>query len=158
MPGYSRHFLIYDSVLSFAVGILLALTVYFTIGESTINSTLHGVRLSLYTAIVTISGSLLGFTIATVALLQTLLAVRATRYLRNNPNVFDLYSSFFQAAFCLALLTAASLMAIFLDKDSEPQVVVPMIVFILITVAVGKLSRAIWVFRLLVRITARSKG
>ncbi len=157
-PFWERHFLRIDTFGALSCGLLSIVGLHFLVGDQSVRDALQTVRGTFYGAVATTSAALLGFAIAVLPLLQTLLSLRPMRYVRANPHAHELFSSFFHAILALGLLSGVSLAAIVFDRDTASHVLFPYVVVVLGWLAIWKLTRSIWTLRLVLRIVAAAEA
>lgn len=155
MKFWRRHFLGMDALIAF--GLAVALTIWYLSFEGTdyIEELLQGNRTNIYRTLASISGTLLGFSIASASL--TLNAVSSPRLavLRNSKHYPALWKTFFQTTWLLGALTLTSIVCMIWDRDSAPitWLVVPLV--LLACLSVVRLAKMIWILQRVIGLVAK---
>lgn len=99
----------------------------------------------IYRSTATVSGTLLGFTIATASVVLGFFSSKRLRVLRESDKSKDLWRTFFQAAKFLGILTVVSLASLAVDTESSSNVwvLVPFVLFAGLSFA--RVVRVIWI-------------
>jgi hypothetical protein len=144
MRTYRRHFLGADWGISFGLGVALVLVVRWQLGDDAVRGVLDGNRGTFYSALASVGGSLLGFAMALVPLVQGLLAFEGLRVVRESRHSTALFKAQMHAVLGLALLTVVSFVALLVDRDKpgEPFVWMQYGVFVALLMGTWKLISA----------------
>lgn len=140
---YERHFLVADLLLPLFVGAGLVIVVRMSIGDDGARDVVTGNRAAAYAAVAGVSGSLLGFAITLVPLLYGLISLEGLRVIRESPTAVSMFKAMMHSVFALAALTIISLLAIIVDRDSDPHVMAQYAILIASLVAGWKLMTAL---------------
>jgi hypothetical protein len=119
---------------------------------------LDGNRQSLYATTAQIAGSLVGFAIATVAIVINLSNVPRLRLLRETEPFEQIPRVFFEAARFLSHLTVWALAALVLDRDREPRFWVAYICHWLAVICAVRVFRCIYFLEKMINIAISKKG
>ncbi len=128
-------------------------------GLQELEKLVHGNRGQIYGTLASICGSLLGFVIATLSVVLGFNTSRRLDVLRKSTYYKQLWSVFTSAIRVLAFTTCAWLLALFVDRDSSPNLFILVLCFGATFLAVLRLGRAVWVLERIVEIlTAPGAG
>ena len=154
MKFWERHFLGVDAIIAIALAVALATWMIFQ-GEYQVEKLIHGNRANIYRTLTSVSGTLLGFSLASASF--TLNAVSSPRLavLRNSRHYPALWRTFFQTTWFLGALTLTSLVCMIWDRDSAPTtwLVVPLVLFACLCVV--RLARMIWTLERVIGIVSK---
>jgi hypothetical protein len=145
------------------LGLAVALTTTFAIwlqtgsGRRAVEATLGGTRAPLYGVLATIWGSLLGFVIATVAIVLGFADSDRLTIVKGSDQYPTLWTTFLSAIRWTAFATVAALVALILDHDSPGSANRLALDFVTLTslVAAFRLARCIWILQALVELVVR---
>lgn len=152
---WRRHFLGTELGLGAAVTLVFALWVGAFHGEHAVQSVLAGQRAALYGALAAIDGALLGFVIATTAIVLGFAQDDRFEVLRASSHYPTLWLTFISTIKFLGLATLAALVALLVDHDNAP--VWPAMVACAGTSLVAglRLGRSVWILEHVIRIVTR---
>ena len=121
-------------------------------GSLWVQNLLQDNRTSIYRALATIAGSLLGFSLASTSIVIGLLSSERLALLKGSEHYPKLWKTFFQAIRCLGILTIIALICMILDKDEDPinWLVIPVTLFV--GMSTVRLIRAIWILEEVVKV------
>ncbi len=148
---YQHRFLTWELAAALILSGAAIAYVEFGWGREHLVEALQGVRQGMYVAIASISGSLLGFILATVTIVQGFLALPRLALVRGSKHYPTLYTIFFSAIRYLAVTTVWGLIAVALDRDVCPKVWVSYVMSTLVLVSIARLYRCIWALENVVR-------
>ena len=155
MKLWKRHFLSVDALI--AVGIAIALAIWYLAfeGEVQVKELLQGNRISIYRTLATISGMLLGLSIASASFTLTAVSSPRLEVLRNSLHYLTLWRTLFQATWFLGALTLTALVCMIWDRDAAPTtwLVIPLVLFVCLSVF--RLARAIWILEKVIWVVAK---
>ena len=154
MNFWERHFLGMDALIAVALAVALAIWLVFQ-GERHVEELIHGNRTNIYRTLTGISGTLLGFTLASASFALNAVSSRRLVVLRNSRHYPALWRTFFQTTWFLGALTLTALVCMIWDRDSAPTtwLVVPLVLFTCLCVV--RLARTIWVLERVIGIVAK---
>lgn len=121
-------------------------------GLQELEKLVHGNRGQIYGTLASICGSLLGFVIATLSVVLGFNTSRRLDILRKSKYYKQLWNVFTSAIRVLAVTTCAWLLALFIDRDTSPNLFVLVVCFGATFLAVLRLGRAVWVLERIVEI------
>ena len=153
---WRRHFL----GAEFAVAVAIALT--FSIwaarfdGGEMIASTLNGNRGSIYGTAASILGSLLGFTITTLALVLALSSHGRLVLLRESPHYPVIWRVFTSTIHSLGVSTIIVLGALLADRDANSIPILQYAAFGSLVLVVLRLGRSVWILEEVVKLLTQS--
>lgn len=156
--SYRRHFLKVDVVLCFLAAAALMLELEHESGPGVVHNILSMNRTALYGAFASVFGSLLGFSMAAIAIvLQSTQSprMRTIRQSRFYPQLWETYRSSIR---WLAAATAASLLALTIDRESSHSHLCTSIVAFAGMVAAERLGWSIWLLDQIVALTVSSSS
>lgn len=155
-----KDFITRHSVLSFAficglciLGLSLSLEKVFT--PNPIIGLFDGIRVGFYTLLASVSASLLGFSIATLAIVIALMPSPRLKLVRESKHYASLYGIFLTAMKFLGLTTIVSFISLFIDTDRSPQVWLTYICLWSSILAFFSVYRCIWVMGRIVDIIVK---
>ncbi len=154
MKLWERHFLGADALI--AVGIATGLAIWmFLEGECQVEELISGNRANIYRTIAGVSGTLLGFTLASASFALNAVSSPRLAVLRNSQHYPALWSTFFQTTWFLGALTVTAIVCMIWDRDSAPTtwLVVPLVLFA--SLCVVRLARTIWLLQRLISLVAK---
>lgn len=156
---WRTHFLLAELGVAVAVTALFALWGTRFGGQALIDETLKGNRAAVYGAVASICGSLLGFTIASVAIVLGYAASDRLALVRDSPHYETLWRVFIAAMRALGAGTIVALVGLVLDRDGAPS---PPILYVCAgttVLAMLRVVRCLWVFEhVIALVTAPTKA
>ena len=152
---WHRHFLSLDFVLASIPAIAIAIWVWAFGGEYCIDSVLQGARANIYRSVAAISGTLLGFSIAAVAIVINFASSERLKLLRDSGMYTEIWKAFFQATRFLGLLTVVSLVCLVWDRDDSPSTWLLIPFSLLIGLSTARIIRVIWILEQIVNILSK---
>ena len=155
---WRKHF------LGAEAGVVIALTLLFIAwflsfaGASQVDAFMQGNRANIYGATATISGSLLGFSIAVTSIVIGFSSSDRLAIVRGAAHYSTLWKTFFQTTRCLGALTVTALICLIWDKDTDPVswFVIPFLLFAGLSVV--RLARSIWILEQLIEIIIKPQA
>jgi hypothetical protein len=142
---WRRHFLAAEFGVALAVAGGLSIWMYTLNGSRDVSCFLMGNRDALYGALAGIFGALLGFVITTLSIVVALASVERLAVVRESAQYPTLWRTFRAAIRSTALATAASIVALALDRHTDSFRALFVVVVFATSLAVLRLSRAIWI-------------
>ena len=154
MKFWEKHFLGVDAVIAVAPAIALVILLVFQ-GEHQVEELLDGNRTNIYRTLTGVSGTLLGFTLASASFALNVVSSPRLAVLRNSRHYPALWRTFFQTTWLLGALTLTALVCMICDRDSASTtwLVVPLVLFGCLCVA--RLTRMIWTLERVIGILAK---
>jgi hypothetical protein len=140
-----KHFLLFEG------GVIVILTASFVIwseafhGWETLNITLHDNRSAIYGTLASIFGALLGFVIATVAIILGFSTDDRLSIVRNGAYYSMMWQVFFGAIRWLGLATISALVGLILDREADPRRLITYVTLLTALFAIFRLIRCVWV-------------
>ena len=118
---WNWHFLLLEGLAGGAVLVVFAIWARWLGGAIIILDALKGNRSAIYSALASISGSLLGFVITAASIVIMAAGSDRLNVVRNSPHYGTLWRVFLQTMWSLACATVAALIALVIDRDSSPS-------------------------------------
>ena len=149
---WRRWFLLVEPLL---VVLIVAMIVYWSEelgGWRDLDWYLHGVRETLYSTLAGLSGSLLGFVIAALAI--TVAAFRSDRLGLVRKHVQTLVATFSAATLYLGVATLVSIAALLFDRDADPIPLFFYSVVLVLALSAVALARCVWILHNVVSIVS----
>ena len=112
-------------------------------------------RGTLYGALASIFGGLLGFVITAVSILLTFAPSESFTLLRSNPHYVTLWNTYKSAIRALALATTATLAGLVLDRERVPQVIAFYAVVWSSVYASARVARCVWILEKVIDVVAQ---
>ena len=151
---WRRNFLGIESAVATTPALALVVYVGWFEGAAQLNELLQDQRGLVYRTLATISGTLLGFSLASASLVLTFVSSDRLALLRRSSHYGSLWKVFFQCIRALGLLTVMSLAAIVIDRDEAPFVWILAPMAGLATFVSLRLLRVIWILEQIVRLVS----
>lgn len=154
MKFWERHFLGVEAVIAVSPAVALAIWMGYE-GESCVEELLHGNRGNIYRTMTGVSGTLLGFTLASASFALNAASSPRLAVLRNSRHYPALWKTFFQTTWFLGALTLATLVCMIWDRDHGPTtwLVVPLVLFV--GLCIVRLARTIWILERVIGIVTK---
>lgn len=155
LPFYRRNFLSVELV--FAALVLAAFVIWAELfhGTPTLERLLHDRRDVIYGTAASIGASLLGFVLATTAIVIGYSQSERMRLVRTSPHYPTLWKIFIAAIRALSSVTVVAIAALILDRKDAPA---NLLVFLLAgtsILAALRLARCIWILEKVISVIAR---
>ena len=150
---YERHFLAMDLVGSMIIAAAVVVSFEYWFGTEMPANWLSSIRQSLYTTIITISISLVGFLIAGVSIILVFGQMPRMKLLKDSKQIHTVFSIYFKSIFWLAITALGSFVGLLVDSESAPFLPVAYVVMWLSTVSIIRVWRCIWVLKVLTRLS-----
>lgn len=142
---WASNYLICELFLSLAVTIGIAIWFERFQGLAKIDPLLKGQRAVVYGTISTIDGALLGFVIATIAIILGLVPSESFALVRGSTHYRDLWDTYKATIRALAFGTVAALVALLVDRDDTPNSAAMLVCLGLSILIVARISRSVWI-------------
>ena len=156
MTFWGRYFLVIEAMLVVMLTLGLGLWLFLWDGQLWMECFMDGQRMNLYRTTASISGTLLGFSIAVSSFALTAFSSNRLTIVKRSPHYKTIWTTFFQAVWFLGALTITSFVCLLFDRENAPTtwLVIPFFLFFgLVTI---RLIRAIWILQKTVGIIAQS--
>lgn len=156
LPGiWRRHFLVFEAGIAIVSTLIFGIWFFFLNGAAHVDVLICGNRANIYRTTATISGSLLGFSIAVTSFVLNVLPSDRFRIVRESTQYPMLGKAFLQATWFLGGLTVTALICLIWDKESDPVswLVIPLLLFA--GLAALRVARTIWILEWLVKIVTK---
>ncbi len=141
---YGRHFLRIELLLAILVTGAGALWACYG-GAPVIIGAVKNNHASIYGALASVDGSLLGFAITTVSIVLGFMSTERFATIRAHPAAASLWKTFRSTIRVLAVATVVSLLALVLDRDSSPSLSLLILCAGLQLLATLRVARCIWI-------------
>ena len=153
MKFWEKHFLGVDALIAVGLAAALAIWMFFE-GNGQIEELVHGNRANIYRTLAGVSGTLLGFTLASASFALNAVSSPRLAVLRNSRHYPALWRTFFQTTWFLGALTLTAIVCMIWDRDSAPTtwLVVPLVLFGCLCVV--RLARMIWILQRVIGLVA----
>ncbi len=154
MKFWERHFLGADALIAVGLAAGLAIWMFFE-GKCQVEELVHGNRADIYRTLAGVSGTLLGFTLASASFALNAVSSPRLAVLRNSRHYPALWRTFFQTTWFLGVLTLTAMVCMIWDRDSAPTtwLVVPLVLFA--GLCVVRLARMIWILQRVIGLVAK---
>lgn len=153
---WKQHFLVVELAAAFLAGAALTIWVLSYDGDATLDGVLKANRSAFYGALASIFGSLLGFIITAVSVVLGFSATERFALLRESEHYGTLWKVFMSTIRVLATSTAASLLALVLDRDAAPNSLMMSIVAFCAILTLLRLARCIWIMEKVVLLVTKN--
>lgn len=128
-------------------------------GAGIVNTTLTGNRGAVYGTLASITGSLLGFVLATVSIVFGFATHERLAVVRDSPHYTTLWRVFTSAIRVLGVSTVFLLVGLLVDRDTSPTRIVMYVCVLVFLLAIFRLARCVWVLEKVIGlVTAPSKA
>lgn len=154
MKFWERHFLGADALIAVGLAAGLAIWMFFE-GKCQVEELVHGNRANIYRTLASVSGTLLGFTLASASFALNAVSSPRLAVLRNSRHYPALWRTFFQTTWFLGALTLTAIACMIWDRDNAPTtwLVVPLVLFV--GLCVVRLARMIWILQRVIGLVAK---
>lgn len=116
-------------------------------------------RGAIYGALVSLFGTMLGFSIATVSIVLGLVFSERLEVLRNSKHYPVLWKIFASTNWVLAISTAIALVGLVFDRDKSPVHILMHLNLMFLILSVFRVARCVWVLeKIITIITSPSKA
>ena len=149
---WRKHFLGVEAGIVIVLTILFATWFFLFGGAPHVSALMQNNRGNIYRTTATISGSLLGFSMAVMAIVLGFSSSDHLAIVRDSKHYATLWKTFFQTIWCLGGLTVTALICLIWDKDCLPVswLVIPFLLFV--GLCVVRVTRTIWTLERLIGI------
>lgn len=126
-------------------------------GKACVAEVLKDNRSSVYSALASVFGALLGFVLTAVSVVFGFSSMPRFKLLRESPHYRTLYNVYLNTTWILALATVMSLVALVIDRDVRPHLVIMYAVFLLGSVATVRIARCVWALERMILIITEQR-
>lgn len=145
LQAYRAHFLGAEFVLAVLLWGAFLFWAHRLSGYQDIDALLQGNRGAIYGALVSLFGTLLGFSIATVSIILGLVDSKRLNVLRESTHYPTLWRVFNSSNRALGIATVASLVGLVMDKDGAPcHLILDLVVFLML-LSGFRVARCVWI-------------
>lgn len=141
---WSKHFLAVEFGLGLLLSAAFAVWVLWAGGDQVLNTELDTRRGTIYGALASIFGALLGFAITAQSILLALSDNERLEVVRESPHYETLWRVFTEAVRWLGIATFAAVVALIADRDAAPKIAALLFVATASVIASIRLVRLIW--------------
>jgi hypothetical protein len=152
---YGRNFLVFELLISMAITIALYMWVEKYGGKDVLSILLKDKRGAVYSVLIGVDGSLLGFVIATVAILLGFDNHPRMTLLRESSHYKTLWKVFKSAMRYLAVGALVFLIGLLFDTDNVPNWKVFYACFFVLVISSWRVGRCIWVLHYIIKTITR---
>jgi hypothetical protein len=147
---WKKHFLVAELGLAILLGVAFDVWLKWFGGGTSASHYLNGGRASIYGAIASIFGSLLGFVIASISIVMGFATSDRLAILRQSTHYAQLWKVFTSATRVLGFTTLISLGGLIFDKDAHPLGILLSLCVAGVILSVMRVARCIWVLENLI--------
>jgi hypothetical protein len=144
---YHRHFLAIELGIAALIAVLFWAAIQFSWRDDGLAESLKGIRQPVYTSVVSLAGSLLGFVIASIPIILGFGQFNRLKIVRASPHYGEIFRIFFQAIYWLSFAIIWALICIIVDKDETPKVWASFLMVFFFLALVSRVFRCVWVLR-----------
>lgn len=155
---WKRHFLHFEFALAVVLTIGFAVWGYSFGGFSLVDNILSQNRSDVYGALATIFGSLLGFVIVAVSVVANYSTASGMKIVRESKHYRTLWDVFLATIRTLGFATFVALVALVLDRNSDPVRPVTVLVAFVTLLSTARLARSVWVLENVISIVVKNAG
>lgn len=143
------------------LAVAIILTVAFGIwtqlahGQSVVDHLVSGQRSVVYGTLATLDGALLGFIIATTAIVLGFAPSERFELLRNSAHYQTLWRTFTSTIRALGLATVVALVALLVDRDDQPNSLLMVLCAGTMVLVVLRVARSVWALEGTIRVVTR---
>ncbi len=154
---WEANFLAAELVLAIGLAVLFYLWSEFINKNAFILQYFIGNRESIYTALVALFGSLLGFSITAISIVLGYANSEKLEIVRMSSHYMDLWNTFKSAIVVLAFATITTLAGLIFDRDSAPINAVLYINVFASILSFFRIARCIWVLNYIIAIVTKQR-
>jgi hypothetical protein len=155
MNFWRQHFLGVELVLSTGLTVALGLWVELAHSNQLVNDLIGGQRSAVYGTLATLDGALLGFVIATTAIVLAFAPSDRFEILRNSAHYQTLWRIFTSTMRVLGLATAVALVALLVDRDGRTNSLLMVLCAGTSLLAALRVWRSVWALEGTIKVVAR---
>ncbi len=154
---WEANFLTAELVLAVVLAILFYIWSEFIDKNSFLSQYFVGNRESIYTALVALFGSLLGFSITAVSIVLGYANSDKLEIVRISSHYMDLWDTFKSAIAVLAFATMTTLVGLIFDRDSAPVNAILYLNVFASILSFFRIARCIWVLNYIIVIVTKQR-
>lgn len=154
---WEANFLTAELVLAVVLAILFYIWSEFIDKNSFLSQYFVGNRESIYTALVALFGSLLGFSITAVSIVLGYANSDKLEIVRMSSHYMDLWDTFKSAIAVLAFATMTTLVGLIFDRDSAPVNAILYLNVFASILSFFRIARCIWVLNYIIVIVTKQR-
>lgn len=153
---WRKHYLGVEAGIVIILTILFATWFFLFGGAPHLSALMQNNRGNIYRTTATISGSLLGFSMAVMSIVLGFSFSDRLAIVQGSKHYAALWKTFFQTIWCLGGLTVTALICLIWDKDCYPVswLVIPFLLFVGLSIV--RVARTIWILERLIGIIIKS--
>jgi hypothetical protein len=155
MTYWRQHFLGVELALAVAFTLAFGMWTWLAHSEGLIDHILGGQRSAVYGTVATLDGALLGFVIATTAIVLGFAQSDQFNLLRNSAHYRTLWRTFTSTIRSLGLATAIAIAALLVDRDGHPNSLLMVLCAGTTVLAALRVARAVWALEGTIRVVTR---
>lgn len=155
--NWEANFLSAEFKLAIVLAILFSVWSEYIDKGVFINRFFTGNRQDLYTALVALFGSLLGFSITAVSIILGYAHSDKLQVLRESERYVDLWTTFKSAIAVLAFATMTTLLGLVFDKDDAPINLILYINGFASILSFFRVARCIWILNYIIAIVTKQR-
>ena len=157
MTFWRKHFLGVELAIAFAATVVFYAWVRYAHGSRSINPLIGGQRSVVYSMLATLDGALLGFVIATTAIVLGFAPGERFEILRNSAHYRTLWRTFTSTIRSLALATAVAIAALLVDHDSHTNMLAMVLCAGTTLLSALRVWRSVWVLEGTIKVVTRQQ-
>jgi hypothetical protein len=155
MDYWRIHYLGVELALATAITVALGVWVGFADGNRVANELIGGQRSAVYGTLATLDGALLGFIIATTAIVLAFAPTDRFEVLRDSDHYQTLWRTFISTIRVLGLATSVAIIALLVDRDGKTNSVVMVLCAGTTLLAAFRVARSVWALEGAIRVVTR---
>jgi uncharacterized membrane protein len=155
MTLWRQHFLGVELAIAAIVTVAFGLWVQFAHGHRLVNELIGGQRSGVYGTLATLDGALLGFIIATTAIVLGFAPGDRFEILRNSAHYQTLWRTFTSTIRVLGLATVVAIVALFVDRDGKTNSLVMVLCAGTTLLAALRVWRSVWALEGTIKVVTR---
>lgn len=115
-------------------------------------SAIDGNRSSLYSSLLSVQGTLLGFVITAATFSAGFIDSKTFGQLKKKGSFYDVFAIYSQTAIVLALGLIVALVSLIADTDKRPNILLSLANVFAVLLIIARMSKSIWILRWLAKI------
>jgi hypothetical protein len=155
MTYWRQHFLGVELAIATIITVAFGLWVRFAHGPRLVNELIGGQRSVAYGTLATLDGALLGFVIATTAIVLGFAPGDRFEILRNSAHYQTLWRTFTSTIRVLGLATAVAILALLIDRDGKTSTLLMVLCAGTTLLAALRVWRSVWALEGTIKVVTR---
>lgn len=155
MAFWRKHFLGVELVLAMVLTIAFGIWVRVAHETQLVNRLIGGQRSAVYGTLATLDGALLGFVIATTAIVLAFAPSDQFEILRESVHYQTLWRTFTSTIRALALATAVAIVALLVDRDGNTNTLLMVLCAGTTVLAALRVWRSVWELEGTIKVVTR---